>query len=140
MQVCHDILISVEATGIATIVSPKRLAGNGGASLFTSRWCKRIPAFGAVGLVSRTGRLSNSPTHAGLGSNGKEQRKRDGLYPARRYQSSELGWTFAGRARLQLCPSVVKPRATVTFTEHSGKTGYGAAVDNRQVPSPILPP
>lgn len=75
-------------------------------------------------------------TTPGLGSNGKEQQERDGLSPSRRYQSAELGWTFAGSGRNASAPRVVKPGATVTFAECSGKTGYVPAEDNRQVPSP----
>lgn len=73
----------------------------------------------------------------GLGSNGKEQRERDGLFPSLRYQTQEVGWTFAGEARLQLSLKVVKAQVGDCNQPVLCKTGYGPAVDNRQVPSPI---
>jgi len=44
--------------------------------------------------------------------------------------------SFAGRGRLQLHPNVENPSLAVTFAGMAGKTGYGIAQDNRQVPRP----
>lgn len=114
---------SVDSEGLSRAGEAALVRGSGVASFNISQCAER-----------------NTHNTQGRGSNSERQQERNGLYPARRYQSSCLGWTFAGRARLQLCSRVVNPSATVTFAGCAGKTGYEPAENNCQVPRPIYFP